>query len=126
MEAPKLTPKQQRFCEEYVSDHNAYQAAIRAGYAKTTAKVKAPGWLEKVNFREEIDRLERRLTAKCRVNAQWVLDQIADVAQNGARDQDRLRALEMLAKHFGLLEKKEDDVDREIHVYLGTAEDWTV
>lgn len=30
----KLTAKQQRFCDEYLIDLNATQAAIRAGYSK--------------------------------------------------------------------------------------------
>lgn len=33
----KLTAKQQRFCNEYLIDLNATQAAIRAGYSKKTA-----------------------------------------------------------------------------------------
>lgn len=33
----KLTAKQQRFCDEYLVDLNATQAAIRAGYSKKTA-----------------------------------------------------------------------------------------
>lgn len=33
----KLTTKQRRFCEEYLKDFNATQAAKRAGYAKGTA-----------------------------------------------------------------------------------------
>jgi len=37
-----LTPKQQRFVEEYLIDLNATQAAIRAGYSKKTAQ--ATGW----------------------------------------------------------------------------------
>jgi phage terminase small subunit len=32
-----LTPKQESFVEEYLIDLNATQAAIRAGYSKTTA-----------------------------------------------------------------------------------------
>ncbi len=32
-----LTPKQQRFVEEYTIDSNATQAAIRAGYIKHTS-----------------------------------------------------------------------------------------
>ena len=32
-----LTPKQQRFCEEYIVDLNATQAAIRSGYSEKTA-----------------------------------------------------------------------------------------
>jgi phage terminase small subunit len=34
----KLTDKQKRFCEEYLIDLNATQAAIRAGYSAKTAK----------------------------------------------------------------------------------------
>ena len=35
----KLTAKQQRFCDEYLIDLNATQAAIRAGYSEKTARV---------------------------------------------------------------------------------------
>lgn len=33
-----LTPKQQRFVQEYLQDHNGTQAAIRTGYSAKTAK----------------------------------------------------------------------------------------
>ncbi len=33
-----MTPKQQRFVDEYLIDLNATQAAIRAGYSKKTAR----------------------------------------------------------------------------------------
>lgn len=33
----KMTAKQKRFCDEYLIDMNATQAAIRAGYSKKTA-----------------------------------------------------------------------------------------
>ncbi|WP_211657543.1 terminase small subunit [Parapedobacter composti] len=33
-----MTDKQKRFCEEYLVDLNATQAAIRAGYSENTAK----------------------------------------------------------------------------------------
>ena len=32
-----MTPKQKRFCDEYLIDCNATQAAIRAGYSEKTA-----------------------------------------------------------------------------------------
>lgn len=34
----KLTEKQKRFCDEYLIDLNATQAAIRAGYSKKSAR----------------------------------------------------------------------------------------
>lgn len=33
-----MTDKQRRFCDEYLVDMNATQAAIRAGYSKRTAR----------------------------------------------------------------------------------------
>lgn len=32
-----MTPKQERFCQEYVKDYHATNAAIRAGYSKKSA-----------------------------------------------------------------------------------------
>lgn len=37
MAEKKMTPKQKRFCDEYLIDMNITQAAIRAGYSKKTA-----------------------------------------------------------------------------------------
>lgn len=50
----KLTAKQQRFCDEYLVDLNATQAAIRAGYSEKTAAVIATENLRKPNIAEYI------------------------------------------------------------------------
>ena len=50
----KLTAKQQRFCDEYLIDLNATQAAIRAGYSEKTAAVIATENLRKPNIAEYI------------------------------------------------------------------------
>ena len=50
----KLTSKQQRFCDEYLVDLNATQAAIRAGYSKKTAKQIAQQNLTKLDIQEYI------------------------------------------------------------------------
>ena len=50
----KLTAKQQRFCDEYLIDLNATQAAIRAGYSKRTAGVIANENLKKPYIQEYI------------------------------------------------------------------------
>lgn len=38
MMATRMTAKQKRFCDEYLIDLNATQAAIRAGYSKKAAR----------------------------------------------------------------------------------------
>lgn len=52
----KLTAKQQRFCDEYLTDLNATQAAIRAGYSAKTAKQIGQENLTKPDIREYIDK----------------------------------------------------------------------
>ena len=52
----KLTAKQQRFCDEYLTDLNATQAAIRAGYSEKTARQIGTENLSKPYIREYIDK----------------------------------------------------------------------
>ncbi len=57
----KLTAKQQRFCDEYLIDLNATQAAIRSGYSKKTAKQIGQENLTKPDIKEYI---EKRMAEK--------------------------------------------------------------
>ena len=57
----KLTAKQQRFCDEYLIDLNATQAAIRAGYSEKTAKQIGQENLTKPDLKEYI---EKRMAEK--------------------------------------------------------------
>ena len=57
----KLTAKQQMFCDEYLIDLNATQAAIRAGYSKKTAYSIGQENLNKPEIKEYI---EKRMAEK--------------------------------------------------------------
>lgn len=57
----KMTDKQQRFCDEYLIDLNATQAAIRAGYSPKTARQMATENLSKPSIKEYI---EKRMAEK--------------------------------------------------------------
>lgn len=57
----EMTAKQKMFCDEYMIDLNATQAAIRAGYSKKTAAVIAAENLKKPNIQEYI---EKRMAEK--------------------------------------------------------------
>lgn len=50
-----LTEKQKRFCDEYLTDLNATQAAIRAGYSARSARQHAHVLLDRPQIRERID-----------------------------------------------------------------------
>ena len=64
-----MTAKQQRFCDEYLIDLNATQAAIRAGYSEKTARNIASENLAKPNIKEYI---EKRMAEK---EAELIADQ---------------------------------------------------
>ena len=57
----KMTAKQQMFCDEYLIDLNATQAAIRAGYSKKTARQMATENLAKPVIKQYI---EKRMAEK--------------------------------------------------------------
>ena len=77
----KLTPKQELFCQEYLVDLNATQAAIRAGYSKHTAGVIGIQNLGKLNIQEIITELKDKRSEKVEINAEWVLRQAVKLHQ---------------------------------------------
>lgn len=76
----KLTPKQQRFVEEYLVDLNATQAAIRAGYSKGTARQQACKLLTNINIEAAVGRGKAKKSERTGITAQRVLDEIARIA----------------------------------------------
>ena len=56
-----MTPRQEKFCIEYLIELNATQAAIRAGYSKRTAEALASRLLRNVNIRSRIKELQDKV-----------------------------------------------------------------
>lgn len=76
----KLTAKQQRFCDEYLIDLNATQAAIRAGYSPKTAEQAASRMLRIVKVQDEISREMAERSKRTGINQDRVLMEIAKMA----------------------------------------------
>lgn len=68
-----LSPKQQRFCEEYLKDMNGTQAVIRAGYSEKGAAVQASKLLRKVNIQTQIAKLAKAVISRNGITAQRIL-----------------------------------------------------
>ncbi|MGN0706757.1 MAG: terminase small subunit [Faecalibacterium sp.] len=75
-----MTDKQRRFCEEYMIDLNATQAAIRAGYSLQTAEQIGYQLLQKTSVCAEIARLQAAQSARTGINADRVLREYARIA----------------------------------------------
>ena len=77
--AEKLNPKQIKFCNEYMIDLNATQAAIRAGYSVKTANVKGSQQLTKVNIQEYISKLQIELQKQTKITPESVVNELAKI-----------------------------------------------
>ena len=80
----KLTPKQARFCEEYLVDLNATQAAIRAGYSVESAGSIGSENLTKPEIRIETAMAER--SKRTGINADRVLRELGRIAFVNPKD----------------------------------------
>lgn len=139
----KLTAKQQRFCNEYLIDLNATQAAIRAGYSKKTANRIGTENLSKPVIRQYIDKRMAEKEAELIADQDEVLRYLTSVMRGEAvseeivvegtgdgcseartiekcpSEKDKLKAAELLGKRYGIYtEKIEGNVDMELNISI--------
>ena len=135
----KLTDKQKRFCDEYLIDLNATQAAIRAGYSKKTAYSIGIENLKKPVIQNYIDKRLKQLEDKRIAKADEVLKYLTSVMRNEVKEEvvvvegkgdgcssartikkdmsakDRNKAAELLGKRYRLFtDRIEADVNQTV------------
>lgn len=76
----KLSDKQQRFCEEYIIDLNATQAALRAGYCAKTVNPQGSQNLAKLSIQAEIQRLKDIRAKRLQISQDNVLKELSCLA----------------------------------------------
>lgn len=126
---PSITPKQERFCQEYIVDYNGAQAAVRAGYAANSARKTASRMLTNADILARVRELQREQTARLALTQDYVLQQLVDtyrccrepepvlvydpdaggMVESGKYQFDSkgaLRALELIGKHLGMYQNK--------------------
>ncbi len=81
-----LNARQLMFCEEYLTDLNATQAAIRAGYSEKTAEQTASRLLRNVKVQEYIEKRKKDRIKRIEITQDAVLQEIAIVAFAVATD----------------------------------------
>ena len=90
-----LTPKQQRFVEEYLIDLNATQAAIRSGYSEKTARQIGEQNLSKLDIQKAIQEAQARREERTKIDADYVLQRLVAIDQMDVLDimDDQMRIL---------------------------------
>lgn len=143
-----MTAKQKRFCDEYLIDLNATQAAIRSGYSKKTASVIGMENLTKPYLKEYIaermaekeseliatqDEVLKYLTSVLRGTSTSEIVVVEGIGEGMSRasrmekapdERERLKAAELLGKRYGLYtEKVEQAVDMELSININYGEE---
>jgi len=125
-----VNAKQIKFCDEYLIDSNATQAAIRAGYSKQTAYSQGQRLLKHVEVKNRIAELMEQHQSERVASAQEVLEYLTSVVRGESRseivvvegcgdgmseaknvekapdEKDKLKAAELLGKRYGLYSDK--------------------
>lgn len=102
-----LTAKRKRFCQEYLKDQNATQAAIRAGYSNKTAYSIGSELLHQPLLRKYINHLAQMQRIRINLNCDMVVKELKKIAfaKDGVTTREKLKALEMLGRHIGFFDK---------------------
>lgn len=137
----KLTAKQQRFCDEYLIDLNATQAAIRSGYSKKTARQIGQENLTKPDIKEYIEKKMKQKEKELIADSEEVMRYLTSVLRGQSQseivviegtgdgcsdarlmmkapdEKERLKAAELLGKaHMIFAEKVQQEVDMNLNI----------
>lgn len=118
----KLTKQQKVFADEYLIDLNgtrAYMVAYPRVKKKSTAAVNASNHLRKPNISAYIQAAMDARSKRTEITQDRVLKEYAEIAFfKLKKDQevtisDKLKALQDIAKHLGMFDKKEEGINEE-------------
>lgn len=143
-----MTEKQKLFCDEYLIDLNATQAAIRAGYSEKYAHTNVSKLLQNTTIKEYIENRiaekEDKLIAKQNEVLKYltsvmrgeskseivVVENIGDymsearTMEKAPDEKERLKAAELLGKaHMMFSERIQQDIDMELNINVDYGED---
>lgn len=82
----KLTPKQAVFVQEYLTDYNATQAAIRAGYSERSAQEIGSENLSKPLIAKAIEQAQAERAERLGITADRVINELAKLAFSNMED----------------------------------------
>lgn len=108
----RLTPKQHRFLREYLTDLNATQAAVRAGYSPKTARVIGSENLTKPFIAAAIRKAQVALAERTQVTQDYVIMALLRLVNPRLDDPSpaqaavAARGLELLGRHLGMFQER--------------------
>lgn len=103
-----MTQKQKTFCDEYLIDLNATQAAIRAGYPKKSARAIGCENLTKPNIQAYLAKRMQKRAERTEITQDKVLNEIATIAFANATDYAEIVEKDLMIEAGGKMIPVED------------------
>ena len=105
----KLSPKMERFVEEYLIDLNASEAVLRAGYKTRNQNRIATDLLQHPLVEAEIKKRTEARREKSELKAEYLINKlIALIESPTTKDSDTLRAIELAGKSIALWKERQE------------------
>ena len=108
----KLSPKQEKFVQEYIKSGNATQSYIKAGYSENGADVSASRLLGNASVQKRLEELQNASTNKFIIDKEFLTEkylEIHNLALEGNINVSK-GALDSLARMYGVNEPEKLDV----------------
>lgn len=99
MSKRKLTPQQRKFANEFIKTNNAYQSAIKAGYARGTARNATKQLLENTGIQQFIHKKTGKAEAETEITIDMVIANLLKTA-SGMSSKHRLTTYDHLKKEL--------------------------
>ena len=112
----KITEKQKKFCETYVSNNfNGTQAAIAAGYSKNSSRSMGSQLLTKLNVQKYIEKLKEKTAKQLNITREsqvQELNELKQMAKELAEVNNAIKAIEVQNKMLGLNEPETVNINQ--------------
>lgn len=104
-----LNKRQQRFCDEYLIDLNATQAAIRAGYSEKYAHTNASKLLQNTTIKEYIEKRQQDRIERTEITQDDVIKELSLIAFANATDYSKVVEKPLMVQIDGKMIQALDD-----------------
>jgi phage terminase small subunit len=112
-----MTPKQERFVQEYTIDSNATQAATRAGYSAKTAMEQGYQLLQKPSVKAAIQAAQAEHRERTKVTIEILTEKLRaayDMAEKNGQSASMVQASMGLAKLHGYLVDRVEQTTKQV------------
>ena len=106
----ELTQKQKLFCEYYIENWNATDAARRAGYSENTADVIGCENLTKPNIKQYIEEIQKDIAKLAGISRLSIVKDLINIKDHAEQEKDKIKAIEVVNKMLGMNEPDKQEI----------------